>query len=130
MLGADPVRSVNDNSLVVSITYGGRTVLFAGDLEAEGEEALVAAGLPHVDVVKVAHHGSPTSSSEAFALATRPEVAVVSCGVANAFGFPAEDVLARWRAVGARVQRTDLDGAVTVILGVDGTLQVARFGAP
>jgi competence protein ComEC len=126
-LGADPVRSVNDNSLVVAVSYGGRTILFAGDLEAEGEEALVAAGVERVAVVKVAHHGSPTSSSAAFVEATAPEVAVISCGVANAFGFPSEDVLARWRGVGARVQRTDLDGAVTVTVGISGALGVSRF---
>jgi competence protein ComEC len=113
--------------LVVAVSYGGRTILFAGDLEAEGEEALVAAGVERVAVVKVAHHGSPTSSSAAFVEATAPEVAVISCGVANAFGFPSEDVLARWRGVGARVQRTDLDGAVTVTVGISGALGVSRF---
>jgi competence protein ComEC len=126
-LGADPVRSVNDNSLVVAISYGGRTILFTGDVEAEGELALVEAGLSHVDVVKVPHHGSPTSSSDAFVAATTPDVAVISCGVANAFGFPSEEVLARWRAAGARVQRTDLDGAVTVTVGISGALEVSRF---
>jgi competence protein ComEC len=127
-LGADPVRSANDNSLVVSISYRGRTILFAGDLEAEGEAALVAAGLPQVDVVKVPHHGSPTSSSPAFVVATAPEIAVVSCGVANAFGFPSDDVLDRWHGVGARVLRTDRDGAVTVSVGLSGALEVSRFG--
>jgi competence protein ComEC len=126
-LAPDPVRTVNDNSLVVAITYAGRTILFAGDLEAEGEEALVGAGLPHVDVVKVPHHGSPTSSSEAFVAATRPRVAVISCGVANAFGFPAPSVVARWRGIGAEVLRTDADGSVTVTIGADGTLNSRRY---
>jgi competence protein ComEC len=126
-LAPDPVRSVNDNSLVVAITYAGRTILFSGDLEAEGEEAVVAAGLPHVDVVKVPHHGSPTSSSEPFVAATRPRLAVISCGVANAFGFPAPSVVARWRGAGAEVLRTDLDGSVTVTISADGTLNRRRY---
>jgi competence protein ComEC len=126
-LAPDPVRSVNDNSLVVTITYAGRTILFAGDLEAEGEEALVGAGLPHVDVVKVPHHGSPTSSSEPFVAATRPRLAVISCGVANAFGFPAPSVVARWRGIGAEVLRTDADGSITVTIGSDGTLNSRRY---
>jgi len=126
-LAADPVRSVNDNSLVVAIRYAGRTLLFTGDIESEGEEALVEAGLSHVDIVKVAHHGSPTSSSPAFVEATSPAYAVISCGVANAFGFPSEAVLTRWRAAGARIERTDLDGAITVIIGADGSLDVERF---
>lgn len=126
-LAPDPVRSVNDNSLVVTISYGGRTILFAGDVEAEGEEALVDAGLAHVDVVKVPHHGSPTSSSAPFVAATRPGVAIISCGVANAFGFPAASVVARWRGIGADVLRTDADGSVTVTVGADGALDVQRY---
>jgi competence protein ComEC len=124
---ADPVRSTNDNSLVVAIRYAGRTLLFPGDVEAEGEDALVTGGLGRVDVVKVAHHGSPTSSTAAFVAATRPELAVISCGVANRFGFPSPAVVARWRAAGARVERTDLAGAVTVEIAADGALTVDRF---
>lgn len=126
-LAPDPVRSVNDNSLVVTVSYAGRTVLFAGDLEIEGEEALVDTGIGAVDVVKVAHHGSPTSSSAGFVAATRPALAVISCGVANPFGFPAPDVVARWRAAGARVERTDLVGSITVTVARDGALAVEPF---
>jgi len=104
--------------------------LFAGDLEAEGEGALVAAGIGEVDVVKVAHHGSPTSSTPAFVAATHPELAVISCGRANQFGFPSPSVIARWRAVGAEIARTDLDGAVTVRVDVTGALDVQRFASP
>jgi competence protein ComEC len=124
---ADPVRTVNDNSLVIEIRYAGRSVLFAGDLEAEGEHDLVAAGLAHVDVVKVAHHGSPTSSSAPFVGATHPQLAVISCGVANAFHFPSPAVVARWRDVGARVERTDVGGAITVVVGPSGDLAIDRF---
>lgn len=129
-LAADPVRGVNDNSLVLTIRYAGRTVLFTGDIEAEGEEELVAAGIGEVDVVKVAHHGSPTSSSPAFVTATRPALAVISCGLANPFGFPSPAVVERWREVGARVERTDLAGAITVTIRADGTLRVQRFAHP
>jgi competence protein ComEC len=124
---ADPVRSVNDNSLVVAIRYAGRTVLFTGDVEAEGEDALVAGGLGAVDVVKVAHHGSPTSSTAAFVAATRPAVAVISCGVANRFGFPSPAVVRRWSAAGARVERTDQGGAITIEITADGALAAHRF---
>jgi competence protein ComEC len=124
---ADPVRTINDNSLVVAIRYAGRTILLPGDLEREGEEALVAAGLPHADVVAVPHHGSPTSSSEPFVAATHPEIAVISCGLANHFGFPSPEVVARWRAVGAAVERTDRDGAVTITVEPSGAMTVERF---
>ncbi|HEY1554210.1 MAG TPA: DNA internalization-related competence protein ComEC/Rec2 [Kofleriaceae bacterium] len=124
---ADPVRTVNDNSLVVAIRYAGRTILLPGDLEAEGEAELVAAGLPHVDAVAVPHHGSPTSSTPALVAAAHPELAVISCGLANHFGFPAPAVVARWRAAGAAVERTDLAGAVTVTIDDAGGLAISRF---
>lgn len=126
-LAADPVRSINDNSLVVELRYRGRAILFTGDLELEGETELVAAGIGPVDVVKVPHHGSPTSSSAALAEATRPALAVISCGRANQFGFPAADVIARWSRLGADVARTDRDGAVVVTVDALGDLTVNRF---
>ncbi|HUH03984.1 MAG TPA: ComEC/Rec2 family competence protein, partial [Kofleriaceae bacterium] len=120
----DPVVSVNDNSLVVRIEYAGRVILFGGDLEAEGEDEL-AAHMPaalRADVIKVAHHGSRTSSSPAFARAVAPAYAVISCGVANQFGFPAPAVVERWRHGGATVLRTDLHGSVTAIITREGGL--------
>jgi competence protein ComEC len=127
---ADPVRSVNDNSLVVAIRYRGRAIVFAGDIEAEGEDALVAAGLGHVDVVKVPHHGSPTSSTAPFVAATHPALAVISCGRGNHFGFPSPAVIARWQAAGADVARTDEDGAVTLTIDATGGMSVSRFAGP
>jgi len=126
-LAADPVRTVNDNSLVVAVRYRGRSIVFTGDVEAEGEEALVAAGLGHADVVKVAHHGSRTSSTRRFVEATHPALAVISCGRANQFRFPAASVVARWHAVGAEIARTDTDGTITVIVDAGGGLTVDRF---
>ncbi|MCB9562085.1 MAG: DNA internalization-related competence protein ComEC/Rec2 [Kofleriaceae bacterium] len=126
---ADPVRSVNDDSLVVALGFAGRRILLLGDVEREGEDALVARGAAAADVVKVAHHGSPTSSSAPLVAATGAAWAVVSCGRANRFGFPADDVVARWRLAGARVLRTDTVGAVTVTVAADGALAVATFDA-
>ena len=88
---------------------------------------MVAAGLGAADVVKVPHHGSPTSSTPRFVSATHPGLAVISCGAANAFGFPAPGVVERWRAAGAEVARTDRDGAITVTIDAGGALAVDRF---
>jgi competence protein ComEC len=122
----DPVRSVNDDSLVVAVERAGRRVLFLGDIELEGEDRLVAS-TPDLaaDVVKVAHHGSPTSSSPALVAATHPALAVISLGLGNRFGFPAADVVARWTEVGAAVLRTDQAGAITVSIDAAGDLDVA-----
>ncbi|HEY4182439.1 MAG TPA: DNA internalization-related competence protein ComEC/Rec2 [Kofleriaceae bacterium] len=127
---SDPVRTVNDNSLVIELRYRGRSILFAGDTEAEGEATMTAAGLPHVDIVKVGHHGSPTSSSAAFVTATHPVLAVISCGHGNSFGFPSRDVVARWRRAGAQVLRTDVNGAVSVSIDASGALQIEAVRSP
>lgn len=122
----DPVYSVNDNSLVVAIQFGGRTALFTGDLEAEGEQLLADRGA-RADIVKVAHHGSATSSTPAFIAATAARWAVISCGHANRFGFPAPDVVARWQAAGARVWRTDHHGSIRATIHPDGAIRWAHW---
>jgi competence protein ComEC len=110
--GADRTElAPNDASLVVRVVHGRTAFLFPGDVEAQGEVAAVAQGGLAADVVKVPHHGSRGSSSAAFAAAVRPRWAVASVGAGNRFGFPHEEALSRWRAVGARVLRTD-EGAV------------------
>ena len=122
---ADPLTEVNDNSLVVALAVAGRRVLFLGDLEAAGERALVDAGVDlTADVVKVAHHGSRTSSTDALIAATHARHAVLSLGARNRFGFPAPAVVARWEAAGVTLHRTDR-GAITVDLRDDGTLAIS-----
>nr|MBP9088941.1 DNA internalization-related competence protein ComEC/Rec2 [Kofleriaceae bacterium] len=125
LAASDPVRTVNDNSAVLLLEYAERRVLFLGDIEHEGEMNLLTA-LPVVDVVKVAHHGSRTSSDPDLVEVVRPAIAVISCGFANPFGFPHPEVLARWQQAGSRVLRTDQDGAITVQIAPDGALAWRR----
>jgi competence protein ComEC len=104
----------NDASLVLRVEHGRAAILFAGDVEAAGEDAAVRAGGLAADVVKIPHHGSRSSSSPAFVAAVTPRFAVVSLAAENRFGFPAPDVVARWSAAGAQVERTDR-GAVRLL---------------
>lgn len=120
-LWAPQARSDNDRGLVLRVDFGQRSLLFTGDVEAEGE-AWLRGRVGPVDVVKVPHHGSRTSSGEALVQATRPRLALISAGRGNPFGHPAPEVLARWAE--ARVLRTDLDG--TVELWTDGRALRAR----
>ncbi len=85
-----------------------------GDVEEGIDPSLLAEGLPHVDLLKVAHHGSKTATTEPFIEATRPKVAVASAGAGNPYGHPAKATLDRLAAAGARVLRTDRDGTVVV----------------
>lgn len=117
---------VNDASVVLALEYGGRRVLLSGDIEEEGERALLdadAGGLRSV-ALKVPHHGSATSSTARFVAAVGPEVAVVSAGRDNRFGFPRRSVVHRYRAVDARLLRTDRVGAVTATIGADGSFAI------
>ncbi len=109
-------RGPNDNSFVLKITYGHRSLLFVGDAEAE-EESILLRSAPQAlraDVLKVGHHGSRTSSSRAFLAAVRPQEAVISVGRRNRFGHPHPATLEALTASGARTWRTDIQGAVTV----------------
>lgn len=115
---ADTRSDLSNNSVVVALeaSEGGR-FLFAGDAEAEAEQAMVVGGraLPAA-VLKVGHHGSDRATTDAWLAAVRPRVAVISCGEENPFGDPAPATLRRLAAVGARIFRTDRHGAITVTL--------------
>jgi competence protein ComEC len=111
-----PDRGPNDNSFVLRITYGVRSLLFVGDAEHEEEGTLLTTSRDRLraDVLKVGHHGSRTSSTPAFVAAVAPREAIVSVGCRNRFGHPDPATLAALTGAGARVWRTDRDGAITV----------------
>jgi competence protein ComEC len=98
-------------------------VLFAGDAERLAEIEMLERGrIVATDVVVVPHHGSRTSSSEAFVAALQPRWAVVSAGHRNRWGFPAAPVVARWESAGAEVLRTADSGAIDFVLHPDAPL--------
>jgi competence protein ComEC len=114
-----PLAGRNENSLVLRLQWRDVSILFAGDLGAPGEQRLLARGEPGpISVLKVGHHGSRFSSSAPFLAAARPQVAVIPVGARNPFGHPTPETLGRLARAGARVYRTDRDGAV--LLETDG----------
>ena len=112
----------NDNSLCLRFVWAGRALLFLGDAELYGEALMLSA--PHVDltadVLKVSHHGSRTSSSDAMIGRVLPRVAVFSVGPGNAFGFPHEEVQERFERFGAVTLRTDRLGLLELRLASQG----------
>jgi competence protein ComEC len=103
----------NNASVVLRVTAGGRTFLLTGDIEKEAELYLSDLDL-RADVLKVAHHGSRSSTSAGLLENVRPRVAVISCGRRNLFGHPHAEVLEALRERGVRTWRTDRDGTVDV----------------
>jgi competence protein ComEC len=105
----------NDDSLVLEVRYGDVAILLTGDISSEVERAILPQLTPaRIRVLKVAHHGSRTSTSEDLLRSWQPHIAVISCGRDNRFGHPAPEVIKRLRAAGVRVYRTDLHGQITV----------------
>ena len=105
--------SRNNDSVVLRVRFGERTILLTGDIEKATEE-LLRKTVVQADVVKVPHHGSRTSSTEAFVSAVRPRVAVISVGQTSMFGHPHEEVVDRWKGIGAQVLTTGRSGMITV----------------
>ncbi len=124
-------RGENDNSLVLHLQHRHRRFLLAGDAEALEERELVAryAASLRSDLLKVGHHGSNTSSTEAFLRAVSPRYAVISAGLRNRFGHPARSVLARLDHHGVRVLRTDRVGSIQVTSDGE-ALSVHTFSTP
>jgi competence protein ComEC len=119
--------SDNNESLVLRITLRTRSFLLAGDIEKEAESRLVESAQPlRADVLKVAHHGSKTSSTISFLEKVNPQHAVISVARPSPFGHPHPDALARLRTTGARIWQTSECGAITISTdGVD--LRVETF---
>ncbi len=111
---------VNDDSLVLEVSFGRRRVLLTGDAELPVEEDLVASGLLHpVTLLKVGHHGSKTSSGEDFLNRLNPEFAIISDGYMNQFHHPHPTVLRRLSEHHAAVLRTDQRGLITFLTDGD-----------
>ena len=117
----------NDDSVVLEVVYGDVAILLTGDISADIEREIAPRLTPaRIRILKVAHHGSRTSSSSALLETWRPQIALISCGRGNRFGHPTPEVLQRLEAIGATVLRTDLDGQITI--ETDGrSLRTATF---
>ncbi|MGE5586297.1 MAG: ComEC/Rec2 family competence protein [Bacillota bacterium] len=123
-------ENMNDCSVVVRLEYGKVSFLFTGDAQRDAENAMLKSGAHlRAAVLKVAHHGSGTSSSPWFLKAVKPGVAVILVGAGNSYGHPHRTTLLNLADYTDRVYRTDVDGDVVVT--TDGTtfrVDTARAG--
>ena len=132
-IAADEVASEakNNDSIVVRMQYGDRTVLLTGDAEKQVEYTMLdenEAAFLHADVLKVGHHGSKNSTMPEFLSAVAPRISIISSGEENPYGHPHQELIERLEGSGSRILRTDEDGAVQSL--TDGhTLWVSCFRA-
>jgi competence protein ComEC len=118
-------KQQNNYSLVFLLTMKGHTWLFTGDMEKDAEADILQSRNkpdyhPPVDVLKVAHHGSKTSTTEAWLDFWKPKVAVISVGARNVYGHPSPQVVSRLEEHKTELYRTDIQGAVRMEIGKDG----------
>ena len=109
----DRFEEENNNSLVLKTEINGTEFLFTGDIEAEDEKYLMNSDI-ECDIIKIPHHGSKTSSTEAFIEAVNADIAVIEAAEDNIYGFPHEEVVERLNNNGCDIYVTGKDGAVTV----------------
>jgi competence protein ComEC len=109
-VGAKPQ---NNDSMVLRVSYGDSSALLEGDAEKQIERRVAALHHPTAKLLKVGHPGSSNATSPELVASAKPRFAIISVGSGNSFGLPRTEILGRLSDAGARVYRTDLDGAVT-----------------
>jgi len=120
-------QSSNDRSCVLLVEAQGERLLLAGDLEAAAERAwLASTETARIDWLQAPHHGSRSSSTEAFIRATAPRGVLISRGRNNGFGHPHAQVLERYRRHGLAIHDTALEGALRLVLGRQGDVEGVR----
>ena len=106
-------EDMNNYSIAFMLTHGKNRCLFTGDAEAESEAAMIQSGkLKKVMLYKAGHHGSSNSSTEEFVDIIRPQVSIISCGIENPYGHPADSTVKRLRRFADIVCRTDINGTI------------------
>jgi competence protein ComEC len=124
-------EDLNENSIVLKITFGDTSFLLASDAGTYAEDAMLTSGTGlRSDVLKVGHHGSKYSSGKAFLQAVDPKYAVIEVGADNPYGHPAPSAMARLEEIGSKVYRTDRDGNIVMISDGKGIMVSTQRGAP
>lgn len=113
-------NSINNNALVCKLNYKNFSMLFTGDIEEETEKVLVSkysgTDILKATVLKTAHHGSNSSSTNEFLDLVQPKLALVGVGKNNLYGHPSDEVLKRLETLKCKVYRTDENGEITIEL--------------
>ena len=123
---------LNNNSIVCKMNYKKFSMLFTGDIEEIAEKQILQEYKNNVQllkstILKVAHHGSKTSSIKEFVNAVNPKIALIGVGENNKFGHPNEDILTRLKTRGTRIYRTDQNGEILVMVDKKGVIKLKKY---
>ena len=120
---------LNNNSIVTKLIYNKFQMLFTGDIEQIAEERLVSKYDQELkaNILKVAHHGSKTSSTEEFINKVQPKIALIGVGKNNNYGHPNNEVIKRLTTYGAKIYRTDENGEVSIMVNSEGNIRIKKF---
>lgn len=121
-------NSINNNSLVMKFNYYNQSILFTGDIEKSAENFLVKNYKEYLNstVLKVAHHGSNTSTTERFLYSVNPRISLIGVGKRNRFGHPNDEVIKRIEEHGTNIYRTDQNGEILLKLYKDGKIETKK----
>lgn len=115
ILGVNSASETNDTSIVLKIQYGETSFLFTGDAEREAEQVILDSGADlSSTVLKVAHHGSSSSTTYPFLREVMPQIAIISVGEGNSYGHPHKETLSKLKDADVQVYRSDLEGDIFV----------------
>ena len=118
---------INNNSLVFKLVYKDFSIMFTGDIEEVAEKGIVEQYSDNINklqanILKIAHHGSKTSTTEDFLKTISPKIALIGVGKNNTFGHPNEQVIERLKENGVKVYRTDTDGEISIVVNRNGEI--------
>lgn len=118
---------INNNSLVFKLVYKDFSIMFTGDIEEEAEKAILEQYSNNINklqanILKIAHHGSKTSTTENFLKTISPKIALIGVGKNNKFGHPNEQVIERLKANKVKIYRTDEDGETNIVVNRNGEI--------
>ena len=124
-------NALNNNSIVAKLTYKKFSILLTGDIEEIAERQIISEyrekNILNATILKVAHHGSKTSSTKSFLEAVKPKISLIGVGKNNLFGHPNGEVIERLEKIGAKVYRTDEMGEISITVNKKGGIKVKRF---
>lgn len=122
---------LNNNSIVAKLIYKNFSILFTGDIEEIAEKQILDeyknSNILKSTILKVAHHGSKSSSIQSFLEKVEPQIALIGVGEKNTFGHPNTGVIERLKTCGAKVYRTDKKGEMSIIVNEKGKIKINEF---